>query len=259
MPRAVNLLRQDPHYRRDAFTTGLEAAGFGVSFEPHEPRPGDVLLTWNRYGHRHALATRYEAAGATVLVAENCPFGNGWRPGVWYSLARSNPAVVGGTIPRGPDDRWDGWAESLHPWRTDPGETLVLGQRSIGNELTASPPGWGERIARRLGARLREHPGTRTDATPLADDLAAVAAVVTWASSAALQAMRLGVPVWCDNNLFVAADACARLPPQTPLGSPITDDKARLAAFRRLAWGVWELSEIQSGRAIRAALTGIAQ
>jgi hypothetical protein len=254
--RALNLLRQDPHYRREAFTAGLLRAGLEVVPAIANPHPGDVLLIWNRYGHQHAMATQHEANGGTVLVAENCPFGNSWRPGVWYSLARSNPATVGGGLPIGYADRWDAWGVPLLPWRTTHGETLVFGQRSIGNERTASPPGWGERMARRLGARLRNHPGTSTDAVPLANDLANARAAVTWASSAALRALQLGVPVWCDNPLFVAADACAVVPPSGPLGQSLCDDATRLDVFRRLAWGVWELSEIQSGHAIRAVISG---
>lgn len=258
MPRAVNLLRPDPHYRSAAFSEGLARLGYDVITSPAVPLRGDVLLIWNRYGYRSALAREYELAGCPVLVAENCPFGNSWRPGAWYSLALSNPAVVGGVIAAGSADRWSGWNVAEHPWRAPDGDVVVFAQRSIGNQQTASPPAWAERTLSRLpsGARVREHPGVRGGALPLVDDLRATRACVTWASSAALQALLLGVPVWADCPLFVGGPACRTLEEDVTLLNPNCDDAARREVFRRLAWGVWELEEIRSGAAAAHILSG---
>jgi hypothetical protein len=246
------MLRHSPHYRRDAFDAGLEAAGLMLARGIDNPRPNDVLLIWNRYGAHHALANRFEAAGAKVLCAENCPLGNSWRPGVWYSLALGNPAVVGGQFKTGGTGRWDAWRVPLKPWRTG-GELVALGQRSIGNEYTASPFGWADRVAPRLKARVRPHPGTRTDVVPLDVDLSNAGGVLTWASSAALHALRLGVPVWYEHPGFIGASAS--LPLHTlKTSAPRCDDGARLDMFRRLAWCMWELEEISNGDAIRWAL-----
>lgn len=253
MRRAVNTLRAAPHYRREAFDSGLRAAGFALVSGLSDPRPGDALLIWNRYGAGHALAQRFEAAGATVLVAENCPLGNSWRPGTWYSLARTDPATVGGAFPVGSSDRWESWGVAMAPWRKlVDGERIVLGQRSIGHEAIASPPQWAERVARRVGGRARPHPGTDTTATPLEDDLRDAVAVYTWASSAALRALLLGVPVWSEHPRFVGAAACAAM------GStePNTNEDARRAVFRALAWCMWELTEVQNGQAIRRLCGG---
>ena len=35
------------------------------------PKPGDLVVVWNRYGNYEAEALRFEAAGAAVIVMEN--------------------------------------------------------------------------------------------------------------------------------------------------------------------------------------------
>lgn len=247
MRRAVNLLRSAPHYRREAFSQGLLACGYRLADQVQDPRPGDVLLIWNRYGGWHETARSWESRGATVLVAENCPLGNDWRSGHWYSLAKSNPALVGGVFAVHGPDRWDGWHETLHPVR-ETGETLILGQRGIGHEDTASPKDWAERTRAKVGGRIRQHPGTRTDVKPLQDDLAGVLRVYTWASSAAVRAMLLGVRVRYEHPAFVMRSAAAEI------SSSIDAPDNRLAAFRDLAWCMWELNEIRSGQAISSVL-----
>lgn len=251
MRRALNLLRPALHYRRDAFSQGLQAAGFSVVTHLPNPRPGDALLIWNRYGGGHATARLFDAVGATVLVAENCPLGNSWRAGTWCSLASDNPATVGGNFEAGGPARWDSWGQELAEWRGDEGELIALGQRSIGHEGIASPSAWAEKVARRYAARVRPHPGTDTFAVALEDDLLRARGVLTWASSAALRALMLGVPVWYEHPAFIGAQACARLGE-----SAVRDDAARLAMFRRLAWSMWEIEEVRSGEAIRRLCRG---
>ena len=51
--RAVVLLKETPHYRRDAFGDGMAANGYDVTFNTiGDIRPDDVLVCWNRYGQR---------------------------------------------------------------------------------------------------------------------------------------------------------------------------------------------------------------
>lgn len=250
MPRALNLLRASLHYRRDAFSDGLRAAGFELVDSLSKPGPGDVLLIWNRYGGAAEQAWHFERNGAAVLVAENSPLGD-MLLGRHYSLARSHVAMTGGAIPDGGPARWDSMGVSLAPWRTGGAETVILGQRSIGHPDVASPRGWAETVQRKIGGQIRQHPGTGP-AVPLADDLRNAGAVVTWSSAAAVQALALGVPVWHAHPAFIGA-AAAR--PLAEWGKDARrDDAARLAAFRRLAWAIWTLDEIRAGEAIRCAL-----
>lgn len=251
MPRALNCLRASPHYRRDAFTRGLQAAGFDVVQSLPRPSAGDVLLCWNRYGAMEEQAAHFERQGAVVLVVENCPFGNDWRPGVWYSLARGQVAMAGGEFaPAGPE-RWDSWDVPVLPWQE--GEAIVLGQRSIGNSGTASPPGWAERMQRAHGGRVRPHPGNEPAKVPLAVDLRKAGEVLTWCSAAAMQALLLGVAVWHSHHGFLAAPAARPLSQRGGI-APLRSDDARLRAMRRAAWAIWSLAEIESGTPIRRLL-----
>ena len=50
MPRAFCLIRTEPVYRREAFITGLQAAGYVTCSDPTRGEAGDVLVIWNRYG-----------------------------------------------------------------------------------------------------------------------------------------------------------------------------------------------------------------
>lgn len=250
MPKALNLLRRSVHYRRDAFDRGLIRAGFLLVDRVDRPEPGDVVLCWNRYGGAAEQADHFERHGARVLVAENCPLGNDLHGGA-YSLARSHVALTGGALASGGPERWDSWGINLARYRSDDGETVILGQRGIGHPDVASPAQWAEQLRGRIGGRIRVHPGTG-EAIPLADDLQRAGAVVTWSSAAALQAMALGVPVWHAHPKFIGAPA-ARPLAEWP-GPGKRDEAARLEVFRRLAWAIWTLDEISSGEAVARVL-----
>lgn len=246
MAFALNLIRSALHYRRDAFDSGLRACGFDLVTTLPKPRAGDVLVIWNRYAGFAEIADHFERRGAAVLVAENNPLGNDLH-GRSYSLARRHVAITGGEIVEGDADRWDSWGINAQPWRTGGREVVVLGQRGIGHPNVRSPDGWAEKVARKVGGRVRVHPGTGP-AVPLADDLRHASAVVTWSSAAALQALLLGVPVWHEHPQFIGAPASRHLGEWG--AEPRRDDAARLAVFRRLAWAIRTIDEIRSGEAI---------
>lgn len=246
MARALNLLRASVHYRRQCFDQGLQAAGFKLVPALADPRPGDLLVIWNRYGGFHEHAQIFERAGAGVLVVENGLLGKGWRGGEWFSLSLGHCAGAGEFKPAGPE-RWDSWAVPLAPWLAGGRETVIFGQRGIGEPGVASPLAWAEGVAWSIGGRIRPHPGTG-DEIPLAKDLANARQVITWHSAAALQALMLGVPVWFDCPTWIGASA-ARPLAEWP-GQPKRDDAARLEMFRRLAWCCCTLDEIKTGAPI---------
>jgi len=250
VPRALNMLRTAPHYRRECFEHGLRACGFKDVPAVYRPEVGDVLLIWNRYGAGEEMARHFEANGARVLVAENCPLGNELHGGS-YSLAGGHVALVGGLIVDGGTQRWDTWGIEPSAWKRSR-QTLILGQRGIGGTETRSPAHWAEHTRERIGGRIRVHPGTGP-AVPLADDLAGVGRVVIWASAAAIQALLHGVSVWHEHPRFVGA-AASRPLSQWP-GEDKADDAARLEVFRRMAWAIWTLEEIRNGEAIAHALS----
>lgn len=245
MPRALNLLRRSPHYRRDAFDAGLKAAGYQVVHTLRDKiRSDDVLVVWNRDGGFDEEAMRFEHAGARVLVAENGYLGNEWNGALWYSLALGQHAGAGKWFPGGPE-RWDALGVPLAPWRTGGTETLILAQRGIGAPGVKSPDRWAENTQRRIGGRIRPHPGNGPAPVPLPRDLRDVAQVLTWHSAAALMALLTGVPVWYGFDRWIGAGACRPLAEFG--GEPLRDDAARLAMFQRMAWSMWTVNELYSG------------
>lgn len=249
-------LRDGVHYRREAFTAGFERLGYSVVHGVTDrPGPRDVLCIWNRYRENARAADRFEAQGRPVLVAENGYLGNEWAGDRWYALARSQHNGAG-TWPVGGPERWDGLAVTFGKWRGSGGEIVLLPQRGIGPPGTAMPatwPGRAQEFLRSIGvrARIRPHPGI-TRAIPLEQDLAKASAVVTWGSGAALKALQMGVPVYADMPNWIGASAARPL--REFAQGPRTDNDARLAMFRRLAWAQWRLSEIQDGTAFGALL-----
>lgn len=251
MRRAVCLLRDSLHYRRDAFCQGLAACGFAVAPALANPRPGDVLVVWNRYGGIAETARQYEQRGAAVVVAENGYLGKNWQGRNWYSLALGHHLGAGDWRPAD-GSRWQRIGCALEPWQPPGGAVLVLGQRGIGERGLASPQMWAQRAAGRIGrrARIREHPGTTPPAAGLLDDLRGCDACATWASGAALLALLAGWPVWYDMPQWIGAPAGLPLADFPLGGAALRDDGARLAMFERLAWAIWDLEEIRSGEAL---------
>lgn len=225
-------LRPGVHYRREAFTSGLEKLGYRVIHEEIPRRTGDrdVLVIWNRYRGWATAADQFESRGQKVLVAENAAWGNSFAGAQWYSLAHSFHNTAG-RFPVGGNERWDSLGVELAPWRTS-GETVVLPQRGIGPPQVAMPHAW---LAKQAG-RVRPHPGTR-ECVPLDVDLAKAGKVVTWGSGAAIKALTWGIPVESHMPGWI--------------GEQDNTDAGRLAMFRRLAWAQWRLSEITNGDAFR--------
>jgi hypothetical protein len=256
MKRAYCLIRDTPTYRREAFIAGLSTAGFHVVLDhPSEVRAGDALCIWNRYLDRHDLATRFEAAGGHVLVAENgyvLPGGGSPHDAPlrdWFALARSyhNDDTV---ITGGDSSRWDALDVKLDPWRETGGHVLVCPNRSFGTPGRYMPFNWAEGVAALLKRttkreiRIRPHPGNSAPARPLCEDLAGAWATVIWSSSAGVHSLIAGVPVICEAPFWIAKEVAGTIDqiesPQTPVRQP---------ALKRIAWAQWSLAEIQSGEA----------
>jgi hypothetical protein len=253
--KAYLALRDGVHYRREVFAAGLEALGYTVIHGlTYAPRPHDLLVIWNRYRENATAADRFEQSNNRVVVAENGYLGNDFAQDRWYALA-CNQHNGAGTFRVGEGARWDSLGVELAPWRADGKEVVILPQRGIGPPGVAMPLDWPERTRDALRAhgikcRIRPHPGVR-QCTPLQDDLANASAVATWGSGAAIKALAWGIPVYADFRYWIAAPAALSVTELVRGHPPLRCDHARLAVFRRMAWAMWRMKEIETGQAFR--------
>lgn len=213
MKRAYCMIRSRPHYRCDAFMTGLKLSGFDVrTGPPQRVETGDIVVMWNRYAENHEIATRFERAGGTVIVAENGYVKGPHDGGGYYALALD--AHNGrGRWPVGGPERWEALAIALKPWRTTGDHILVAANRSFGQPGSAMPIEWPAQVKKRLQAvtqrevRVRMHPGNQPARVPLEDDLRGAHAVVIWSSSVGVRALIEGIPVICCAPWWVCKPA----------------------------------------------------
>lgn len=88
---------------------------------------------------------------------------------------------------------------------------------------------------------IRRHPKVELSDISLAEAVADATKVVTYNSTAAIEAIRQGVPVECDESAFYAEYATA-------------DKQKRQEFFDRACQAVWNQDEMRSGEAIRTVL-----
>lgn len=238
-PEACILIRDKPHYRREAFVQGAINAGYVVTKEP-KPHKDNILVIWNRYGVNHNYALQYEKAGGKVYVVENGLLGNEFNGGIYYTVSL-NQHNVGNTV------RFKHWHYPLKPYR-EGSEVIVLPQRGIGQEGVKMPRDWLDRTyayLKRKGVkyRVREHPGVKP-CVPLDDDLANAKCVVTWGSGAALKALVMGVPVVSDFKQWIGASASTYLYDCDFDGNLF---KCRGKVLNLIASSIFTLDEIERG------------
>jgi hypothetical protein len=257
--RAFLLVRDAPWYRREAFSKGLKAAGYAVTLgSPDRAASGDLLVIWNRYSTNHEIALRFERGGGTVIVAENgylnadgdspkfAVHPQGPRPTDYYALGLGfhNDHM---RVRAGGPARFAGLGIRLCPWRETGGHILVCPNRSFGVGARVMHPDWAENVRRRLQretdrpVRVRAHPGNNRPAKPLSDDLKGAWAVYVWSSSCAGHALAAGIPTYIDAPFHILKPAAA----SGPANAPVCPD--RQPAFDTMAWGQWQLQEIERG------------
>lgn len=256
-PIAWVLIKDGPHYRRDAVRRGLERAGFRVEYAlPANARPTDALVVWNRYGVADRAAAGFPGL---VFVLENGYLGHDFRGEKWYAVSLDDHNGAGRWYPED-HTRWRSLGININGWQNSPhGPLLVLGQRGIGRPGLASPRGFeqdaskaaGYAIAKGLQPRrdivTKPHPGPGPAQQKLGSELNGAHAVVTWASGAAIKALLFGYPVlfccpsWIGGPASLPFEAWCR-------GEPVRlDSHARLLMFESLAYAVWTVGEIESG------------
>jgi hypothetical protein len=253
--RAYCLIREYPHYRREAFVAGLARAGYQVSVgHPGRSRPGDLLVIWNRYGHYDQVASAHERAGGIVLVAENGYIGQD-KDGVQLYALAVHGHNGSGWWPEGDGARWEELGVEIKPWRAEGEHLYVRGQRGIGTSLMASPPQWHHalgKVLRRTSKRkvvVVDHPGKPAcqpgQVAVLQRDMDGAHACLIWSSAVGVRALVEGVPAFYSAPHWVCAGAALR--GLERLEDPLMDDEVRLRALERMAWAQWTVAELASG------------
>ena len=246
-------IKNSPHYRAEAFVTGLKKIGYVPCSNPDR---ADLLVLWNRIGPGNTVAQRAEKRGASVLVAENAYLGNDFNGEIWYTISRNHHNGPG-SWPIGASDRWDTCGTNLLPFRSGGDYVLVLAQRGIGEPGVAMPRDWELKIIRKLElvgetVKIRRHPGVVVKKPLLLEQLEHAKYVVTWGSGAAVKALAYGIPVFYGLKNWVMAEACSHT--DTIGKQPRADEASRLSAFRKMIWCQWRLDEISSGTAFSRLL-----
>lgn len=251
MKRAMCLIRAEPHYRKEAFITGLRKAGYMIIEKGMADGPTDVLVIWNRYGANGSMADIWERNGGTVFVAENGYLGADPN-GIQYYAVSVRGHNGSGHWPLGGRERFEALHVNLEPWKKQEGYSLVCGQRGIGSPLMASPPDWHKKVETRLKAleknqpiKIRLHPGNHHAPSvipSLKADLEQARDCVIWSSSSGVKALAMGYPVRYDAPHWICAEGASRI------GEPLKyNDDARLSAMCSMAWAQWSIRELETG------------
>lgn len=246
-------------------------AGLDVKIgAPRQIDRNTLVLMWNRYNDNHALACQVEAAGGTVLVAENGYLGKGGttpkfdvvggvEAGHYYALAIGGHNGSGRWHWGGPE-RFAALDVDLKPWRTGGDYILVCPSRNFGRPDLIMPHGWLKqtvdalRNVSPLPVVVRDHPGNDRPKRPLAEDLERAAAVVVWASSAGVHALVHGIPVHAGAPHWICKDAALDsvkavldlIAPSPWMAMGL--ENSRLREMQRMAWAQWTVDEIASGK-----------
>lgn len=248
--KAVIRIRQDPHYRREAFEQGLQRAGYQVVTSGRPESKRDWLIIWNRKPSDEREAHDWEEAGGTVLVAENGYCGRDAEGRQNYALS-AHAHNGAGWFPVGNEDRFAALNLTPAPWREQGEHILICAQRGIGSMQMRSPDGWHQSTNGRLSKitkrpiRVRLHPGNKVPAVPLETDLSGAWACAIWSSGSGVKALLAGVPVFYSAPHWICERAAKR--ELGEIETPLCDDERRLEALRYMAWGQHFVDELASG------------
>lgn len=255
---AINTIRREPHYRRQAFDAGLESLGYRLEQGGRPHSRSDLLLTWNRHSIEEHRAAEWEAQGGTVIVCENGYLST--SKGSMYAIS-VHGHCGSGWFPVGHEDRFSLLGVQVSPWRHAGDCVLVCGQRGIGSRHMASPRNWEITVGHKLRAmgvrnvKIRRHPGRYPAQSTLESDLQFAGSCVIWSSACGVQALVSGIPVaYCAPHWICSHGA------SKGLGSePLRSDAARSEALHRMSHGQWAVDEIARGEPFRRILERIGE
>lgn len=146
-----------------------------------------------------------------------------------------------------PPDRWDAIGVKLRPWRTDGNYILICDQHPGDSVSPGNRKWWVEALPKDEGMSTiyRPHPLMANDMGPLSQSLRDAAMCLTWSSTAALEAVCLGVPTVTMNRGSMAWDVTSHRVSDPPyLGE-------REQWAYNLAYRQWTHDELKDGTAWR--------
>ena len=248
----------------EALQLGLARHGVQVHLATSARDAGPVVGCW---GWRHGA--RLHAQGHEVLVAERGYLGDRFA---WTSLGWNG--LNGRASFHLPDDGGQRFERHfgglMRPWRNDGHYALLIGQVPGDMSLQGRDiDPWYQYMAHSirlahptLMLRFREHPevirhggvcrarGIMRMNGELSAALAESAAVFTWNSNTAVEAVLAGVPAVTMDEGSMAWAVTGH-----SVGEIIRPDRSAWAA--RLAWTQWTMDEIESGDAWTVVRAGI--
>lgn len=254
---ALCQIRQQPHYRREAFESGLRRAGYSLVQNGSPASRDDLLVIWNRYGAFASMANVWERQGGTVLVCENGYIGRDEQDRQYYAIS-VHGHNGSGWFPVGDEDRFAKLGVELEPYHPHGEHIVVRGQRGIGPAEMASPPYWHDEMGRTLRklqplpVKVIPHPGN-VDPKPTHDDeLRKAEACIIWSSALGVRALTLGIRVFYDAPHWICEQAAQEV--ASGLGQRVVNavggeafERDRHRALHKMAWGQRSVEEIESG------------
>lgn len=250
LPTVYNLIRNGPHYRREAFVNGLQELGYKpLSTMNGRPKKGDILLIWNRYGEYENQAKLFESSGGIVIVVEN-GYSTTEKKHFALSLFQHHHGGVGVK-----DNNFD-------ELNFSPGKhILVCAQRGIGSDLMRSPTSWDRRIASKLQRftkreiKIRLHPGKHEPSMSLEKELKNCHACIVWSSACGVKALQLGVQTFYDAPRWICEKSARKV---TEIISGDCDINmvydANNSGLVNTFNNQWDLEQIASGQAFATLL-----
>lgn len=255
-----------------AVALGATALGWGVAFLRNigfgAPQDCDVVAVWGLRGTNGIIRDAYRARGTPVLVLDfpkirsqstalylgrdslhwipdEVPFDRLQR----LALPPAVPSTGTGVLVLGqkPDDAAHGLTEyQLEAWASEVAATLQ--SRGIGPLRWRSHPLWPSMRPAGFDAYVPAN-------TPLVEAFAQTSCVVTYNSTAGVEAVLAGLPLYVATpEAFTAPAATVGLPDGAP---PPLAPSARNAFLARLAYCQWTPEELATGAPLRFTLTGV--